>query len=368
MRITFILPEVAFGGGVRVVAAHAQRLQRRGHTVLVVSLPPARPNLRKWLREIAKGRLPRWKGARASHLDQAAVPRRILARRRAVRDGDVPDADVVVATWWETAEWVHALSPRKGAKAYLLQGFDAHPWLPVERVRATWRLPLHKVVVEEWLAELARRAYGDPCVSVVPNAVDLEIFHAPPRGKQERPTVGLAYSPLHCKGCDVSLAAYQLARRRIPGLQLVAFGEGHPVAEVPLPGGSRYFRRPASHELVGLYSSCDAWLFGSRSEGFGLPILEAMACRTPVVGTPAGAAPRLIAEGGGLLVRPEAPKAMAAAIERIARLDEPHWRALSDAALATATSYSWDEAALRLERALELAIERTRRGELRASG
>ena len=43
---------------------------------------------------------------------------------------------VVIATWWETAEWVAGLSPRKGAKAYFLQHHEVHPGQPVDRVRA----------------------------------------------------------------------------------------------------------------------------------------------------------------------------------------------------------------------------------------
>ncbi|MGC8714943.1 MAG: glycosyltransferase [Leptodesmis sp.] len=49
------------------------------------------------------------------------------------------------------------------------------------------------------------------------------------------------------------------------------------------------------------YSACDAWLFPSRYEAVGLPILEAMACRTPVIGTPAGIAPEMLSDGAGIL-------------------------------------------------------------------
>src|SRR5262249_39465262 len=108
------------------------------------------------------------------------------------------------------------------------------------------------------------------------------------------------------------------------------------------------------------YAGCDAWLSGTREEGFGLPILEAMACRTPVIATPAGAAPELLAKGGGLLVPHEDPAAMAQAIVQICSLPEPEWKALSDAALATATGYTWDDATDLFEKALQTAVERTR--------
>ena len=44
-------------------------------------------------------------------------------------------------------------------------------------------------------------------LSYVPNSVDLQQFTAPPRGKQPSPTVGVMYSHVHFKGCDVALKA-----------------------------------------------------------------------------------------------------------------------------------------------------------------
>jgi glycosyltransferase involved in cell wall biosynthesis len=113
-------------------------------------------------------------------------------------------------------------------------------------------------------------------------------------------------------------------------------------------------------ELKNVYAACDAWLFPPRKEGYGLPITEAMACRTPVIATPAGAAPELInAHGGGALVPHENPAAMASEIVRICSLADDEWRRLSASAYATVTGYSWADATNRFEDALKLAIERS---------
>lgn len=144
MRITFVAPYADLGGGIRVIAIHADRLLRRGHDVLVVSQPRIKATLREQARSVLKGhgliRRPRGE----SHMDHVSVPHRVMPRWMPVTDVDVPDADVVVATWWETAEWVARLSPAKGAKVYFVQGHEVFEHLPKERAAATYRLPLHK--------------------------------------------------------------------------------------------------------------------------------------------------------------------------------------------------------------------------------
>lgn len=50
------------------------------------------------------------------------------------------------------------------------------------------------------------------------------------------------------------------------------------MAYLPLPPGTEYNKEPRQDQLKEFYRKCDAWLFSSSSEGFGLPILEAMAC------------------------------------------------------------------------------------------
>jgi glycosyltransferase involved in cell wall biosynthesis len=367
MRITFVLPPVDLSGGVRVVAVYAERLKRRGHDVVVVSQPHRQPTWREWLRNKVRN-VPYPAEARPgpSHLDEVDVEHHVLDDPRPVTAQDVPDADVVIATWWETAEWVAALPESKGAKAYFLQHHEVFPGLPGDRVNATWRLPMHKICVARWLVELARHQFGDPNATLVPNAVDLDLFHAPPRGKQATPTVGVMYSTAGFKGCDVSLAAFNLARQRVPRLRLVSFGTAaRPAPQLPLPEGATYVSQPPQAQIREIYGQCDAWLFGSRTEGFGLPVLEAMACRTPVIATRVGAAPDLIADGtSGVLVAPDDAEAMADAIVRLVGQDDRDWRQMSDKALAAASRYTWDDATDLFETALKTAVRRARHGQL----
>ena len=354
MRITFVCGASDLSGGARVISIYADHLHRRGHTVTIVSRPRRRFSKIDQLKSWVRGRpVPRNAKAWASHYDHLDGPtHRRIDRYRPVTADDVPDADVVIATWWETAEWVAAYPPAKGRRAYFIQHYEAHENQPADRVDATWRLPLHKIIIARWLLDLARDRFGDTDVSYVPNAVDLQQFHAPPRGRHAPPTVGTMYSIVPFKACGVALKAFELAKEKIPDLKLVTFGTRAATAALPLPPGTDHTVQPPQDHIRDLYARCDVWLFASRSEGFGLPLLEAMACRTPVVATPVGAAPELVEAGGGVLVPTEDPRAMAAEIERLLTLPPDQWQRASDAAYATATRYTWDDAATLFEAAL----------------
>jgi glycosyltransferase involved in cell wall biosynthesis len=365
MKITFVLPHADLAGGIRVVAIYAERLKRRGHEVLVVSTPKGKPSVLKQIKSRLKGQ-GRFSVTRKeeSHFDSVDVPHRVIDCYRPVVDADVPDADVVVATWWETAEWVANLSESKGAKAYFIQHHEVFDYLPKDRVEATYSLPLHKITIAKWLVDLMETRYGDRKVSFVPNSVDTEQFYAPPRGKQPIATVGMLYSTVAWKGCEVSLKAFSLAAQKLPGLRLVAYGHGAPSADLPLPAGSEYIQQPAQTAIKDIYACCDVWLCGSWSEGFHLPPLEAMACRCPVVSTRCGGPQDIIKDGvNGYLVSVGDSTALANHLVRVLTLPEAEWRVISDAAYATATQYTWDDAAELFEAALHTAIVRRQRGD-----
>ncbi len=214
---------------------------------------------------------------------------------------------------------------------------------------------MHKVVICQWLADLARLEYGDEDVSLVPNSVGTNLFTALLRSKQPIPTVGTMYSIAAFKGCDIALKAVELARRDVPELRLLTYGMVPPIPSIPLPPNTQFSLDPPQDRLPSIYAGCDAWLFASLTEGFGLPILEAMACRTPVIGTPAGAAPDFLKDGRGILLKGTQPEEMAEAILTVCRLSEEDWRAMSDRAYSCISRYTWEDATDGFERALKTA-------------
>lgn len=356
MKITFVLPYAGLQGGIRVIAIYAERLMRRGHQVRVVSTPQVF-TLRHTVRTLLfERRRPR---PEPSYFQGIEVPHRVLESVRPVTDADVEDADVVIATYYTTAPGVLQLSPVKGAKALFIQNYEVEENRSNPALDATWRMPMHKIVISRWLVALARDRFGDSRVSHVPNSVDMEQFHAPPRGKAAVPTVGLLYSTFSLKGCRTSLKALAQVAQACPQLRLICFGAERPDFRLPLPRFAEFHHRPPQHELRKLYARCDVWLCGSNVEGFHLPPLEAMACRCPVVSTRVGGPMDIVEDGvNGHLVDVKDARGLADKVLEVLGLPEARWRRMSDAAWHTAASFSWHDATLLFEDALTQAIDR----------
>jgi glycosyltransferase involved in cell wall biosynthesis len=92
-----------------------------------------------------------------------------------------------------------------------------------------------------------------------------------------------------------------------------------------------------------LYSIASLFVYPSRYEGFGLPVLEAMACGTPVVASNAASLPEIVG-GAGFLVDPDDGQGMAGAI--IAALIQKDLHAsLREKGLAQAARFTWEKTA-----------------------
>jgi len=112
-----------------------------------------------------------------------------------------------------------------------------------------------------------------------------------------------------------------------------------------------------SDDLPLWYNAADAFAFPSRYEGFGMPLLEAMACGTPVVSSNASSLSE-VAGNAALTVLPDDVNALADALHR-ALSDSALRQDLRAKGLARASTFTWEETARRTARAYRhaLAIE-----------
>ena len=191
------------------------------------------------------------------------------------------------------------------------------------------------VAVSEFTRDETVTLAGVPAerIRVVPNGVDT-VFT--PEGPRADGDYVLAVATLEPRK-NLSRAV-EAARRAGVELRVVgARGWGG----VDVPG---WVGELPDDELAAAYRGARCVLYPSLYEGFGLPVLEAMACGTPVV-TSAGTAMEEVADSAAVLVDPLDPDAIAEGIaEADARRDE-----LVPLGLARARELTWDRAANAVE-------------------
>jgi glycosyltransferase involved in cell wall biosynthesis len=189
--------------------------------------------------------------------------------------------------------------------------------------------------------------------TVIHEGVDRAVFHpkeslSPPMDPPYILFVGGAYAN---KNRPAALAAFaRLAQETALPHHLVMVGRDAATDDDLLhrtPGLElsrlRRIQQASQAELARLYRQADLFLFPSTCEGFGLPVLEAMASGVPVVTSTASSLPE-VAGQAALLVDPHDVAGLAAAMVQVLADRALHSR-LRDAGLARAAQFTWQAAA-----------------------
>lgn len=186
-------------------------------------------------------------------------------------------------------------------------------------------------------------------IIVIYPGVDKAQFHPFPR-ESPPPSPYILYvgSQFPYKNLVRLVEAYSdLARKGFPHM-LVMAGKKDPrhyselkskITELSLEARVRFVDYISKEELPRLYAQADLFVFPSVYEGFGLPVLEAMACGTPVVASRAGSIPEVVGDAAVLFDPRDVPE-MAAAMEAV--LGDPARRkAMRQKGLERAQRFSW---------------------------
>jgi glycosyltransferase involved in cell wall biosynthesis len=189
-----------------------------------------------------------------------------------------------------------------------------------------------------------------------------------PVGLADQPYVLMVATIERRKNHAVLLRAFAKMIRREPGLphKLVFVGGkwiGHEdvfdlIRELAL--GDRVVYLGFADQLPALYAGSDAFVFPSRYEGFGLPVLEAMACGVPVIAADATSLPEVVGDAG-VLFDPDDVEGLADALEHVIT-DRAYHDRLGAQGLRRAAEFSWEETARRYLAAFEAGIQRRRQG------
>jgi glycosyltransferase involved in cell wall biosynthesis len=164
-------------------------------------------------------------------------------------------------------------------------------------------------------------------VDMIPHGVDTKRFY--PR-EEQHPTVNEAKTTLLYvgrlgarKGLDLVFRA--LARVDDEDVEFLIAGTGRHeetlrklARELEITNQVRFLGYVADEELPVLYSSADVFVLPSKYEGFGLVLLEAIACGTPVIGADAGGIPTAVENDETGLIVPRTVENFIEAIELMA--------------------------------------------------
>lgn len=354
-RVAFCLPSYSSHaiGGYRIVYEYANRLAAAGHSVAVLHVVPSMgfTGADRWVRREAWGRrLDAWRH-RADIGWMTIDPRVEMIRVRDLTTKHLGGYDAIVATAWQTGGPVAAATAKHGSRGfYLVQHHETWGGDAAD-VEATWRLPLHKIVISRWLVDLVAK-HDDPSrVSYVPNGLDLDSFRIEQEIVDRDPFhVGMLSHPEWWKGTTYGLQALDLVRQREPRARFTLFGNG-PRPDV-LEAADGYERALSGAALRAYYNNLAVFMHPSLAEGWPLPPAEAMACGAALVAADNPGVLDYAAAGETAAVVPrEDPEALAEAV--LALLRDPERRiALARSGHAAMQAYTWDRALVSFREAL----------------
>ena len=349
VRITFLLPGAGREpiGGFKIVYEYANGLTRRGHHVTLIhtarhdrdaSMPVrmrgAGVYLKQWLRRDVGP-------ARWFKLD----PRVRVKWVPSLAPTYVPDGDAVLATAWQTAEWVAEYPASKGRKLYFIQHLET--WSgPEERVLATWRLPLEKIVSSRWLQSIAE-SLGERA-HYIPYGLDFQAFGIDLAPEARRPDSFLMlHHTLWWKGTQDGLQALTEVQKKFPHAKIDLFGTNPRPND--LRAGFNYHRNPHQRHLRKLYNEAAVFVAPSITEGWGLPATEAMMCGATLAATDNGGHREFAIPNETALVSP--PRDAPALAQNLLRLvvDPPLRLALARRGRELVEQFTWDRAFDRFE-------------------
>ena len=350
LKITFIVPNIKISGGIKAVFEFANHLYLMGHDVSVVyPLLQMRWKGRWYNPEVMMGMgLGVLRDLRIHNSANWFTLRARLIRVPTLSERFIPCADIIVATWWETAYFVSTYDKEKGEKFYLVQHYEIWGG-PKEDVDRSYRLGLRNVVNSSWLKKILEEKLRVKVEALIPHAPDLEQFY-PEDGEigDEKIRILIPYRRLKWKGVEDGVRAFEIVKAKHSKIQLVMFG---PDSGEDIPSYAEFHKNPSNDELRRIYNSCNIFLFPSHTEGFGMPPMEAMACKCAVVTTDVGAVPDYTISGKtALIAPPNAPKSLSENLSRLIE-DKKLRTQLSQASHDHITNnFTWSKSTETLER------------------
>jgi glycosyltransferase involved in cell wall biosynthesis len=212
-----------------------------------------------------------------------------------------------------------------------------------------WSEHIPKIAVSNYVYRELLKAGDDGVVAVVPNGIDRDEYF-PDNAQEDRIAVGTVYGSGIAKDPQTILSVFDMLHKSRPNLPLICFSSERRFGSLTQTVQCEYL--PSVAKARKLYSKCAVWFCASRSEGFGNPLLEAMACGCAVVCADCGGPNDFLKSGiNGVIVEKGAPDKMVSEILNI--IDDKSKRTqMVNIAFEIVKTLSWSYAAHKMEIAM----------------
>jgi len=335
LKITFLLPSTGIGGGTRAIVRFGNKLIEWDHKVRIFcrnDIRRLRDRIRKTYIRLVYSRAPNWFNQFRGGIS--------------VYDELNPDVfapdELIVSMCAQTTLDMASLPDEVGIKVLYCHGVEIENW---DRMLRGWQLPFPKIVVSSHLINIIKKETGQNILGVVPDGIDQSEYFPSVRETQ-RHGIGSIFGWSQSKNPSDIIRVMKMLRERLPDVPLYLFSSGK---KPPGLRGVSFTRLPTVLQAREIYSRCKVWFLASTKEGFGMPILEAMACGCAVVSTNSGGPKDTIQDGvNGYLVDVGNTGAMVHKIVTLYENDEERKRFCTNA-MKTAQEFTWTNAADKLE-------------------
>lgn len=358
LKINFILPFIVKTGGIIVVLEYYRKLNALGHDVEIYyplipywNLIPSKLKISRKIKifiTLLVGNVFR-KGKKLitwhfEHVPVKPVP--------IINKLFVNNADVIIATTWTTAFNVARFPLKKGKKVYFIQDYEN--WFDnTNLINKSYKLPLKLITISPWLSELMKTKFKREITGEITNGIRLDKFIAPEK-KEIKNSILMLYHEQELKGSKDGIYALNMISKEYSDIEITLFG----IYQRPeyLDSGFNYIQNPPVDKLISLYQKATIFIFPSHQEGWGLPPMEAMACKCAVVATNVGCIRSVNNGKNVLIVNSNDPESIYNALKKL--LENSLLRdQIAKEGYMTVQDYTWEKAALKMDKILYKVLQ-----------
>jgi glycosyltransferase involved in cell wall biosynthesis len=351
LRISFVIPFTGMTGGIAVVLEYCRQLKALGHKVnIYYPLLPYRiyhSSCQRWKRFPSRVKMFLYniiKFKRGLTLFSENIPIKPVV---AINNIFIPSADAVIATAWPTAYDVASLSMDKGHKYYFVQDYEIWHGC-VDTVDNSYLLPINIITIAPWLTELMKEKIGCDNLAEIHNGIRLDKFYPPAAKDFDHVSILMMAHDMELKGTADGIDALTIVKKSYPQVKIKMFGMcGKPDA----PFDFEYHQDPSYEKLLSLYQNATIFLSPSHKEGWGLPPMEAMACKCAVVATNTGCIPILYNGQNLIIVEAGNPLSLTDGIVKLIK-DKALIEKTAEEGLKRIREQGWDKSVQKLHNVL----------------